>query len=89
MTVRESFEPIPLFPLSGSLNHDNYILLYIIFIHVSDKCVWLFVTVLLIIAKIETTQPIINRDWSSELWCTQTVEYYAAMKDNENMLYAL
>lgn len=55
----------------------------------SDKCVWLFVTVLLIIAKIETTQPIINRDWSSELWCTQTVEYYAAMKDNENMLYAL
>ena len=32
---------------------------------------------------------VINRDWSSELWCTQTGEYYAAMKDNENMLYAL
>lgn len=33
-----------------------------------------FVTILLMIAKIETAQPIINRDWSSELGCTQTVE---------------
>lgn len=58
MPVRESFEPIYLFPLSGSLNNDNYILLYIIFIHVNDKCVWLFVTILLIIAKIETQSSI-------------------------------
>lgn len=43
-------------------------------------CVWLFLTALFKIAKIETTQMTINKELINKFWYIHAVEYYAAIK---------